>query len=131
MSNLRLAADQVTRRVNDISKANLRNDWEFGKPPYSQANPAPVVSPSSPYFAAAHLLVHPDATREVLLNAIRHPYDRAWAQVVRVASEEPEAHGRGETVAADAGAGRRAGESCFYFLSCRWRDGIGGADVSR
>ena len=76
MSNLRLAADQVARRVNDISKAGLQDDWEFGKPPYSQVNPAPVVSPWSSYFAAPHLLVRPDAMREVLLNAIRHPYNR-------------------------------------------------------
>jgi len=73
MANLRLGADQVARRVNDISKANLRDDWEFGKPPYSRANPAPMVSPWSPYFVAAHLLIRPDATREVLLNAICHP----------------------------------------------------------
>ncbi|XP_044388727.1 uncharacterized protein [Triticum aestivum] len=76
MSNLRLGADQVARWVNDISKAGLRDDWEFGKSSYSQANPVPVVSPWSPYFATAHLLVRPDATQEVLLNAIWHPYDR-------------------------------------------------------
>ena len=79
MANTWLAANQIARRVNDISKARLQGDWEFGKPPYSQANPAPVVSPWSPYFAAAHLLVRPDATREVLMNAIRHPYDGARA----------------------------------------------------
>ena len=45
MANTRLAADHVARRVNDISKANLRGDWEFGKAPYSHANPAPLVSP--------------------------------------------------------------------------------------
>ena len=102
MANTRLAADQVARRVNDISKANLGFDWEFGKATYSRANPTPLVSPWSPYFAAAYLLIRPDATREVLLNAIRHPYDRARAQVVRVASEEPEAHVGGEAAAADA-----------------------------
>nr|XP_040245999.1 uncharacterized protein LOC120964969 [Aegilops tauschii subsp. strangulata] len=107
--NRMLAADQVARRVNDISKANLGVEWEFGKAPYSHANPAPLVSPWSPYFAAAYLLVRPDATREVLLYAVRHPYNRAWAQVVRVASEEPEAHGGGEVAAADTGTGRRAG----------------------
>ena len=69
-------------------------------------NPAPMVSPWSPYFAAAYLLIRPDATREVLLNAIRHPYDRARAQVVRVASEKPEAHGGSKAAAADTGAGR-------------------------
>ena len=113
MANLRLGADQVARRVNDISKANLRDNWGFGKAPYSQANPAPMVSPWSPYFAAAHLLIRPDATREVLLNAIRHPYVRARAQVGWDASEEPEAHGGGEAAAADAGGGPRAGESSF------------------
>nr|XP_020183203.1 nuclease SbcCD subunit C-like [Aegilops tauschii subsp. strangulata] len=62
--------------------------------------------------------------REVLLNAIRHPYDQARTQVVRVASEEPEANGREEEATADAGAGRRAGKSCVYFLSRRSRDGL-------
>ena len=114
ISNLWLAADHVTRRVNDISKARLRDDWEFGNPSYSQVNPAPVVSPWSPYFAPAHLLVRPDATREVLLNAIRHPYDRAPTQVVRAGLEEPTAHGEGEEEAtADVGAGRRAAK--FFF----------------
>ena len=113
MSNMRLGADQVARRVNDISKANLRDDWEFGKPPYRQANPVPVVSPWSPYFAVAHLLIRPDAMWEVLLNAVRHPYDRARTQVVCAASEEPEAHGGGEGATADPGAGRWAGKFIF------------------
>ena len=117
--------------MNDISKANLGWDWRFGKVPYSKSNPAPLVSVWSPYFAAAHLLVHPDATREVLLNAIRHPYDRARAQVVRDASEEPEAQYGGEAAATEMGAGHRAGEPCLYSLSCRSWDGIAGADVSR
>ena len=93
MSNLRLGADQVADRVNDISKVGLQEDWEFGKPPYSQVNPVPAVSPWSLYFAAAHLLVRPDATQEVLLNATRRLYDRAPTQVVRASSEEPMAHG--------------------------------------
>ena len=62
MANTRLSADQVVCRVNEISKANLQGDWEFGKAPYSHANPAPLVSPWSPYFAAAYLLFRPDAT---------------------------------------------------------------------
>ena len=130
MANTRLAVDQVTHWVNDISKANLGVDWEFGKAPYSRANPAPLVSPWSPYFAVAYLFICPDATREVLLSAIRHPYDRARAQVVRVASEEPEAHGRGEAAATDTGAGRRAGESCLHFLSHWLWDSFGDADAS-
>ena len=73
----RLVVDQIAHRVNDISKANLMDDWRFGKPPYNHSNPAPLVSLWSLYFAAAHLLILPDATREVLLNAIRHPYARA------------------------------------------------------
>ena len=32
MADLRLAADQVAHRVNDITKANLRDDWQFRKP---------------------------------------------------------------------------------------------------
>ena len=43
MANLRLGADQVACRVNNISKATLRDDWQFGKPPYSHANPVPMV----------------------------------------------------------------------------------------
>ena len=108
-----MAAYPVARRVNDISKANLGVNWEFGKAPYSRSDPAPLVSPWSPYFAAAFLLIRPGATRELLLNAMRHPYDRERVQVVRVASEEPEAHGGEEEANADAGAGHRAGKSCF------------------
>ena len=104
MASTRLGVDQVACRVNNISKANLRDDWQFKKAPYSCVNPTPMVSPWSPFFAGAYLLIHPNAAREVLLNTIRHPYDRAWAKVVRVVSEEPEAHGREEEAAADAGA---------------------------
>ena len=59
MAKARLAADHVVCRVNDISKANLRGDWQFAKAPYSHVNPAPLVSPWSPYFAAAYLLIRP------------------------------------------------------------------------
>ena len=106
MADTQSAVDQVARWVNDISKANLQGDWEFGKAPYSHVNPAPLVSPWSPYFAAAYLVIRPNAMREVLVNAIWHPYDQERAQVVRVASEEPEAHGREEEATADTGAGR-------------------------
>ena len=66
----RLAVDHIARQVNDISKAALRDDWRFGKPPYNHSNPAPMVSFWSSYFAAAHLLIRLDVMREVLLNAI-------------------------------------------------------------
>jgi hypothetical protein len=75
MSSWRLTQEQVTGRVNDISKAGMKNEWQFGKAPYSHGNPAPVVSPWSPYFAMCYLFLRPDGTREVLLDAIRHPYD--------------------------------------------------------
>ena len=114
MSVSRLGADQIGHRVNDISKAALRDDWQFGKPPYSHSNPVPMVSLWSSYFAIVHLLIPPNPTWEVLLNAIQHPYARAPSQVVRVASEEPVAHGGGEEEAADVGAGRHAGKSCFF-----------------
>ena len=97
--------------MKDISKANLGEDWRFGKAPYSQSNPTPQVSVWSSYFATAHLLIRPDATREILLNAIRHPYARAPSQVAPVAPEEPAAHGGEEEADADAGTGRRAGKS--------------------
>jgi len=114
MGSTRLSTEQVARGVNDISKANLGEDWRFGKAPYSQSNPAPQVSVWSSYFAAAHLLIRPDATRGVLLNAIRHPYARAPSQVAPVAPEEPAAHGGEEEAESDAGAGRRAGKSCIF-----------------
>ena len=41
MGSTRLSAEQVTRGVNDISKANLGEAWRFGKVPYSESNPAP------------------------------------------------------------------------------------------
>ena len=72
MGSTWLSAEQVVRGMNDISKANLGKDWEFGKAPYSRSNPAPQVSVWSSYFAAVDLLVHPDATLVVLLNTIRH-----------------------------------------------------------
>ena len=44
MGSTRLTMEQIARRMNDISKANLGEDWRFGKAPYSQLNPAPQVS---------------------------------------------------------------------------------------
>ena len=44
MGSTRLSAEEVARGVNDISKANLGEDWRFGKEPYSRDNPPPVVS---------------------------------------------------------------------------------------
>ena len=55
MGSTRLSAEQVARGVNDISKANLGEDWRFGKASYSQSNPVPQVSVWSSYFAATHL----------------------------------------------------------------------------
>ena len=74
----------------------------------------------SSYFAAAHLLVRPDASREVLLNASRHPYARAPLQVAPVALEEPAAQGDEEVAESDAGAMCRAGKLrvfLFFILS--------------
>ena len=41
MGSARLTAEQIARCVNDISKANLGEDWRFGKVPYSDSNPTP------------------------------------------------------------------------------------------
>ena len=68
----------------------------------------------STYFAAVHLLICPDVTWEVLLNAIRHPYARAPSQVAPVVPEEPAAHDEEEEAEADAGAGHHAGKSCIF-----------------
>ena len=111
MGSTRLFVEQVARGMNDISKANLGDDWRFSKASYSQANPAPQVSVWSSYFSAAHLLIRPDASWEILLNASRHPYARAPSQVASVVPEEPAAHGGEEVAESDAGAGRRAGKS--------------------
>ena len=111
MGLTRLSTEQVVRGVNDISKANLGEDRRFGTAPYSQANPAPQVSVWSSYFSAAHLFICPDASREIHLNASRHPYARAPSQVALVALEEPAAHGGEEVAESDTGAGRRAGKS--------------------
>ena len=114
MSSRRLTQGQVADRVNDISKAGMKQEWRFGKMPYSHENPAPMVSPWSPYFAACHLLLRPDATREVLLNAIRHPYDGMATQVVRAGSEEAEEveipAEDPEADDAEAGEARRSGK---------------------
>ena len=106
MGSTRLSAEQVARGVNDISKANLGEDWRFGKALYSQSILAPQVSVWSSYFAAAHLLVRPEAAQEILLNAIQHPYARAPWQVAPVAPEEPAAQGGEEVAESDAGAMR-------------------------
>ena len=119
MGSMRLSVEQAARGVIDISKANLGEDWQFGKAPYSQSNPVPQVSIWSSYFAAAHLLVRPDATPEILLNAIRQPYTRAPSQVAPVAREEPADQGGEEVAGSDAGAGRRAGKSCMFPSSFR------------
>ena len=34
MGAARLSEDQIARRVNEISKANLGDDWRFSKAPY-------------------------------------------------------------------------------------------------
>ena len=114
MGSTRLSAEQVSRGVNDISKANLGEDWRFGKAPYNQSNPAPQVSVWSSHFAAVHLLIRPDATRGVLLKTIRHPYARAPSQVEPVAPEEPVARGGEEKAESDIGAGRRASKSRVF-----------------
>ena len=41
MGSTRLSAEQIARGVNDISKANLGEDWRFGKAPHSESNPMP------------------------------------------------------------------------------------------
>lgn len=111
MSSRRLTQEQVADRVNDISKAGMKQEWRFGKTPYSQGNPAPVVSPWSPYFAMCHLFLRPDATREVLLAAIWHPYDGTSTQVVRAGSEEAETLAEDpEAADAEAGEERRTGK---------------------
>ena len=119
MGSTQLSAEQVACGVNDISKANLGEDWRFGKAPYSESNPAPQVSVWSSYIAAAHLLIRPDATREVLLNAIQHPYARAPSQVAPVVPEETTAHGGEEVAKSDAGAGRRTGKSRIFLYVSR------------
>ncbi|XP_044387491.1 uncharacterized protein [Triticum aestivum] len=104
MSPRRLLVEQIASQVNDISKAGLKEEWWFGKPPYSHGNPTPTVSPWSLFFASAHLLIRPEATKEVLLNTIRHPYDRVMTHVVQVGSEDA-AVLLEESEAADADAG--------------------------
>ena len=114
MGSTQLSAEQVACGVNDISKANLGEDWRFGKAPYNQSNSAPQLSVWSSYFAAAHLLICANAMRGVLLNVIRHPYAWALSQVAPVAPEDPAAHGGEEEAESDAGAGRRAGKSRVF-----------------
>ena len=41
MGSTRLSGEQAAHAVNAVSRANLGEDWRFGKAPYSQANPAP------------------------------------------------------------------------------------------
>ena len=62
MGSTRLTVEQIAHGVNDISKANLGEDWRFCKAPYSQSNPAPQVSVWSSHFAAVHLLIRPVTT---------------------------------------------------------------------
>ena len=110
MGSTRLSAEQIACGVNDISKANLGENWRFGKAPYSESNPAPQVSIWPSYFALVHLLIRPDATRVILLNAIRHRYARAPSQVAPVAPEESAAPGEEEVAESNTDAGRRVGK---------------------
>ena len=44
MGSTWLSAEQVARGMNDISKAILGEDLQFGKAPYSESNPASQMS---------------------------------------------------------------------------------------
>lgn len=82
MSSGRLPPEQGADRVNAISLAGLAPEWRFGKAPYNAEHPVPVVSPWSSCFAMFQLLLRPNATREVRLNAIGQTYDGTRMQVL-------------------------------------------------
>lgn len=89
---MRLSVEQVAERLNTISKGGLKPDWRFGNAPYNTEHPAPAVSPWYSFFTMSRLLLRPDATREVLLNAIRPTHDGTRMQVLAV---EPACSGKG------------------------------------
>ena len=51
----------IVLRVNNITTAKLDTaSWRFGKEPYSRQDPAPAVSPWTPFFAFTSLFLRPD-----------------------------------------------------------------------
>ena len=44
MSTREMPHAEVANMVNHIANCELTEDWQFGKEPYSRANPPPVVS---------------------------------------------------------------------------------------
>ena len=44
MSTKEMPRKEVANMVNHIANCELGEDWQFGKEPYSRANPPPVVS---------------------------------------------------------------------------------------
>ena len=44
LSTKEMPAAEVANLVNEISGFKLEESWQFGKPPYSRADPPPTVS---------------------------------------------------------------------------------------
>ena len=44
MSTWEMPHAEVANMVNHIANCELAEDWQFGKEPYSRANPPPMVS---------------------------------------------------------------------------------------
>lgn len=76
MTTRELNPDQITERVNKISKAGLvGSTWRFGKAPYDRQNSAPAVSPWSLYLATSMLFLRLDAMGELQLFASQQNHD--------------------------------------------------------
>ena len=57
LSTRELPHAEVSYIVNYISNCKLTEDWQYGKSPYSRANPPPTVSFSSLLLFAAGLMI--------------------------------------------------------------------------
>ena len=54
MSTKEMPRAEVANMVNHIANCEFGEDWQFGKEPYSRANPPPVVSRISLLLSLLH-----------------------------------------------------------------------------
>ena len=50
LSTREMPHDEVSYMVNYIANCKLTEEWQYGKEPYSRANPPPIVSCLFPSF---------------------------------------------------------------------------------
>ena len=56
LSTREMPHDEVSYMVNYIANCKLTEDWQYGKAPYSRANPPPLVNFLSSFVAQVSFL---------------------------------------------------------------------------